>query len=100
MSIPQLKSRGNPDVACFDFTNLYSARNASRVMVRKGKLESKLACTKGAAIKLWIPWALAATMVFMLQQKANCNGMTALCATCPGNVGGLWAVFVHNKVSN
>ena len=29
-------NRGNPDVACFDFTNLYSARNASRVMVRKG----------------------------------------------------------------
>merc|ERR1719259_1242048 len=31
-----LDARGNPDVACFDFTNLYSARNASRVMVRKG----------------------------------------------------------------
>ena len=31
-----LDGRGNPDCACFDFTNLYSARNASRVMVRKG----------------------------------------------------------------
>jgi len=31
-----LDGRGNPDVACFDFTNLYSARNASRVVVRKG----------------------------------------------------------------
>ena len=31
-----LDARGNPDVAVFDFTNLYSARNASRVMVRKG----------------------------------------------------------------
>merc|ERR1712020_881530 len=29
-------ARGNPDCAVFDFTNLYSARNASRVMVRKG----------------------------------------------------------------
>lgn len=29
-------ARGNPDIAVFDFTNLYSARNASRVMVRKG----------------------------------------------------------------
>ena len=95
-----MKSRGNPDVACFDFTNLYSARNASRVMVRKGELESNLAFTIGAAIKLSSLWALAATMVFMLQQKANCNGMPALCATCPGNVGGLWAVFVHNKVSH
>lgn len=28
--------RGNPDVAIFDFTNLYHARNASRVKVRKG----------------------------------------------------------------
>ena len=39
-------------------------------------------------------------MDFMLQQKVNCMCMTALYATCPGNVGGLWAVFVHNKVSN
>jgi hypothetical protein len=31
-----LDARGKPDVAVFDFTNLYSARNASRVMVRKG----------------------------------------------------------------
>ena len=31
-----LDGRGNPDCACFDFTNLYSARNSSRVMVRKG----------------------------------------------------------------
>ena len=31
-----LDARGNPDCAVFDFTNLYSARNASRVMVRKG----------------------------------------------------------------
>ena len=31
-----LNARGVPDVAVFDFTNLYSARNASRVMVRKG----------------------------------------------------------------
>lgn len=28
--------KGNPDCAIFDFTNLYSARNASRVQVRKG----------------------------------------------------------------
>ena len=32
-----LNGRGDPDCAIFDFTNLYSARNASRVMVRKGR---------------------------------------------------------------
>ena len=31
-----LDGRGNPDCAVFDFTNLYSARNSSRVMVRRG----------------------------------------------------------------
>ena len=31
-----LDGRGRPDVAIFDFTNLYHARNAARVRVRKG----------------------------------------------------------------
>jgi hypothetical protein len=31
-----LDARGNPDCAVFDFTNLYSARNSSKVRVRKG----------------------------------------------------------------
>ena len=98
MSIYLLKSRGNPDVACFDFTNLYSARNASRVMVRKGKLRSKLACTKGAAIKLFFGLWLFFTLYAVTKSKMHSR--TALYATCPGNVGGLWVVFVQNKVSN
>lgn len=32
-----LNGRGDPDVAIFDFTNLYHARNASKVVVRKGR---------------------------------------------------------------
>jgi hypothetical protein len=32
-----LDGRGNPDCAIFDFTNLYSARNACLVKVRKGR---------------------------------------------------------------
>jgi hypothetical protein len=31
-----LDGRGQPDCAIFDFTNLYSARNACRVKVRQG----------------------------------------------------------------
>ena len=31
-----LNGRGDPDCAIFDFTNLYSARNSSRIVVRKG----------------------------------------------------------------
>ena len=32
-----LNGRGKPDCAIFDFTNLYSARNASRIKVVKGR---------------------------------------------------------------
>ena len=32
-----LNGRGAPDCAIFDFTNLYSARNACRVKVKKGR---------------------------------------------------------------